>query len=190
MKTAIYARVSTIDQHTDNQIIVLQKYCDARNYHIEYTYVDKGVSGSKESRPEFDNMMNDAKKRKFDCLLVWKLDRLSRSLRHLLNTLDELNNVGISFICYQDNIDTTTPTGRLMFHMVGAFAEFERSLIQERVKLGLQRAKQQGKVLGRPKIDINPYKIQQLRTQGHTIRAIAIELNLSVGAVHKTLAKK
>src|SRR3989338_3208381 len=155
MKVGIYARVSTKEQNVENQMSELTKYCQARNYEIFKVYTEVGVSGSKESRPSFDCLMNDAHKRKFDCLLVWKLDRLSRSLRHLLNTLDTLNALNISFICYSDNIDTTTPTGRLMFQMVGAFAEFERELIRERVKLGLKRAKANGKQLGRPKLEVN-----------------------------------
>jgi DNA invertase Pin-like site-specific DNA recombinase len=149
-------------------------------------YIDQGVSGSKESRPEFDALMSDAKKRKFDCLLVWKLDRLSRSLKHLLNTLDTLNALGISFICYTDNIDTTTPTGRLMFQLVGAFAEFERALIRERVCLGLQRAKEKGKKLGRRAQNLNMSKICNLRYHHRSLRDIA-EV---VGTSHVTVLNR
>jgi DNA invertase Pin-like site-specific DNA recombinase len=189
MKIAIYARVSTNDQNVDNQINELQNYCTARNYEVYKVYSDKGVSGSKESRPEFDLMLSDAKKRKYDCLLVWKLDRLSRSLKHLLNTLDILNTMNISFICYQDNIDTTTSTGRLMFQIVGAFAEFERSMIRERVSLGLKRAKLQGKQLGRPKSKVNKELILSLRQQGQSLRSIATQLGVSKMTIARSYSK-
>lgn len=187
MKVAIYARVSTVEQNTDNQLIELTKYCEARQYSVYKVYTDKGVSGSKESRPQFDLMMSDASKRKFDIVLVWKLDRLSRSLKHLLNTLDLLNSLNIGFISYSDNFDTTTPQGKLMFSIVGAFAEFERSLIQERVKLGLKRAKAKGIVLGRPKLDVNKYQIINMRNQGMSYREIAKQTQISLGSVYQYL---
>jgi len=189
MKVAIYGRVSTQDQHVDNQVLELRKYCNARTLTVWREFLDIGISGSKESRPQFDLMMNEARKRKFDVLIVWKLDRLSRSLKHLLNTLDELNALNISFIDYSNNLDTTTAQGRLMFQMVGAFAEFERSLIRERVKLGLQHAKAKGKQLGRPKLDVDTNKLFNLRNDGLSIRKIATALHISIGSVHKTLAE-
>ncbi|KHO46081.1 MAG: resolvase-like protein [archaeon GW2011_AR3] len=188
MKVGIYARVSTKEQNVENQMSELTKYCQARNYEIFKVYTEVGVSGSKESRPSFDCLMNDAHKRKFDILLVWKLDRLSRSLKHLLNTLDTLNSLNISFVSYNDNIDTTTPQGKLMFQLIGAFAEFERELIRERVCLGLRRARTQGKALGRKKLDINKYQVAQLRSQGMSLRTIAKELNVSVGTVYNLLS--
>ena len=187
MNVAIYTRVSTVEQNTDNQLLELNKYCEARRYNIHKVYTDKGVSGSKESRPQFDIMLNDAKKCKFDILLVWKLDRLSRSLKHLLNTLDTLSTLNIGFISYSDNFDTTTAQGKLMFSIVGAFAEFERSLIQERVKLGIKRAVANGIKLGRPKLKVNKYTLLNLRNQGLSIRQIAKEVNVSVGSVHNKL---
>ncbi len=189
-KVAIYGRVSTSEQNVDNQVIELKKYCENRGLEIFDIYLDKGVSGSKESRPEFNRMMLDASKRKFNLLLVWKLDRLSRSLKHLLNTLDTLQTLNISFICYSDNIDTTTPAGKLMFHMVGAFAEFERELIRERVKLGLSRARSKGVKLGRPKLKVNKYKILQMKNSGYTVRQIAKELGISIGSVSKISSKQ
>lgn len=182
MKVAIYTRVSTVEQNVDNQIIELEKYCKSRNFEIFKVYADKGVSGAKESRPEFDLMLQDANKRRFDCLLVWKLDRLSRSLKHLLTTLDSLSNLNISFVCYNDNIDTTTPAGRLMFQMVGAFAEFERALIKERVCLGLRRAKQQGKILGRPKSTFNKELAKEL-LKTMTMRDVANRLKVSPATI-------
>jgi DNA invertase Pin-like site-specific DNA recombinase len=189
MKVAIYGRVSTQEQNTDNQVIELEQYCIARGYAVYKVYTDEGISGSKESRPAFDQMLKDAHKRQFDVVLVWKLDRLSRSLKHLLNTLDTLNSLNISFISFSDNFDTTTPQGRLMFQLVGAFAEFERSLIKERVKLGLKRAKSKGIQLGRPKLDVNKYQILQLRKQGQNIRAISQAFGISIGSVHKTITQ-
>jgi DNA invertase Pin-like site-specific DNA recombinase len=186
-RVAIYGRVSTMEQNTDNQVNELQRYCEARMYAVHKVYVDKGVSGSKESRPEFDVMLDDAKKRKFDILLVWKLDRLSRSLKHLLNTLDTLNALGISFICYSDNIDTTTSTGRLMFQMVGAFAEFERSLIRERVKLGLKRAREEGKKLGRPRCSLCIESILKYVDQQYSLRRIAKTFNVSHNTIRNIL---
>src|SRR3989344_3665948 len=173
MKVGIYARVSTKEQNVENQMSELTKYCQARNYEIFKVYTEVGVSGSKESRPSFDCLMNDAHKRKFDILLVWKLDRLSRSLKHLLNTLDTLNSLNISFVSYNDNIDTTTPQGKLMFQLIGAFAEFERELIRERVCLGLKRAKEQGKTLGRHKRDIDLKLISKYQLNGLSLRKIA-----------------
>jgi len=183
MKVAIYARVSTNEQNVQNQVVELERYCTARAYEVYKMYVDEGVSGSKESRPQFDAMMSAASKRLFDCLLVWKLDRLSRSLKHLLNTMDTLNSLGISFICYTDNIDTTTSTGKLMFSIIGAFSEFERSLIRERVCLGLQRAREKGKKLGRPIAKLNDYKVSSLSYQGMSLREIARQ----TGVCHVTV---
>ena len=182
MNVAIYTRVSTVEQNTDNQLLELNKYCEARAYGVYKVYTDKGVSGSKESRPEFDIMLNDARKRKFDILLVWKLDRLSRSLKHLLNTLDLLNSLNIGFISYSDNFDTTTAQGKLMFSIVGAFAEFERSLIRERVKLGLKRAVANGTKLGRPKSTFNKELAKEL-LKTMSLRAVAKRLNTSPATI-------
>jgi DNA invertase Pin-like site-specific DNA recombinase len=190
MKVAIYGRVSTIEQNTDNQVIELEQYCKARKYAVYKVYTDQGISGSKESRPAFDQMMKDAYRRQFDVLLIWKLDRLSRSLKHLLNTLDTLNSLNISFISYSDNFDTTTPQGRLMFQLVGAFAEFERSLIRERVILGLKRAKLAGKKLGRPKLNLNKEIVLKLRQQGKSLREIGKTLNISRMTISRALKHK
>jgi DNA invertase Pin-like site-specific DNA recombinase len=185
IRVAIYIRVSTLEQNTDNQSIELNKYCISRGRYTKM-YIDK-VSGCKESRPQFDIMLNDAHKRKFDIVLVWKLDRLSRSLKHLLNTLDLLNSLNIGFISYSDNFDTTTAQGKLMFSIVGAFAEFERSLIQERVKLGLKRAVANGAKLGRPKININKYHILHLRNEGRSLRDIGEQLKISYVTVRNII---
>src|SRR5260221_13140413 len=149
MKTAIYARVSTFDQEPENQLQELRRYIEARSW-TAVEYVDKGVSGSKDKRPALDELVRDAKRRKFDVLVCWRLDRLGRNLRHLILLLDELSAVGVAFVSLGEGIDTTSPTGRLVLHVLGAIAEFERERIRERVLAGLARARTQGRRLGRP----------------------------------------
>jgi len=149
MKVAIYVRVSTSDQHPENQLIALEEYCKLRDWEITEEYTDK-ISGMKESRPSLDKLMQDARQRKFDIVLVWKLDRLGRSLQHLIQIIQEFKNLEIKFVCKTENIDTTTAQGELIFNIFGAIAQFERQLIVERIKLGLERRKKQGLKLGRP----------------------------------------
>jgi len=134
--------------------------------------------------------MADAKQRRFDAVCVWKLDRFGRSLRHLVNALADLESLGVSFVSLKDNLDLSTPSGRLMFQIIGAMAEFERSLIQERVKAGLRNARAKGKTLGRPRVAVDGARIGRLRAQGHSIREIADELGYSRSLVHKTLANR
>ena len=148
MRAAIYARVSTTEQTTENQRLELQRYAEARGWTIA-EYLDEGVSGTKERRPALDRLMADARRRRFDVLLVWRLDRLGRNLKHLINTLDELAALGVAFTSLNEGIDTTTPAGKLQLHLLAAIAEFERSRIIERVRAGIARARQQGKRLGR-----------------------------------------
>ena len=152
MRAAVYARVSTTEQTTLNQLIDLHRYCQARVWEDTVEYVDEGVSGSKDSRPALDRLVRDAKRRSVDVLVVWKLDRLGRSLRHLILLLDELTALGVAFVSLGEGIDTSTPAGRLQLHVLGAIAEFERDRIRERVKAGLVRAKAQGRRLGRPEV--------------------------------------
>lgn len=150
MKTAIYARVSTFDQEPENQLQELRRYVEARGW-TAVEYVDRGVSGAKERRPALDALLKDAKRRRFDVLVCWRLDRLGRNLKHLITLLDELQSLGIAFVSLAEGIDATTPAGKLQMHILGAIAEFERARIAERVKAGLQRARAQGKRLGRPR---------------------------------------
>lgn len=147
MKAAIYARVSTFDQNTDNQTTELQNYVTARKW-TGTEYAEQGVSGAQERRPVLDKLLKDAKRRKFDVLVVWRLDRLGRNLKHLLTVIDELHALGIAFVSLHEGIDATTPAGRLQLQLLGAFAEFERNRIAERVKAGMARAKRQGKTFG------------------------------------------
>jgi len=151
-RAAIYARVSTSNNGQDPtlQTRELREYCERRGWSITSEYVDVGVSGSKEKRPELNKLVTDAHRRRFDVVLVWKLDRFGRSLRHLVNSLAEMESLGIDFVSLRDNLDLTTPSGRLMFQVIGAMAEFERALIQERVKAGMRNARAKGKRIGRP----------------------------------------
>jgi putative DNA-invertase from lambdoid prophage Rac len=150
MRVAIYARVSTSDQHAENQLAELRRYVQAREWAPYREYVDEGVSGAKESRPALDRLLQDARRRRFDAVLVWRLDRLGRNLRHLILLLDDLQALGVAFVSLAEGLDCTTPAGRLQLHVLGAIAEFERERIRERVIAGLARAKTQGKRLGRP----------------------------------------
>ena len=150
LRAAVYARVSTFEQEPENQLQDLRRYVVARGW-TGQEFVDKGVSGSKENRPALDALLRDAKQRKFDVLVCWRLDRLGRNLRHLVTMLEELTGVGIAFVSLGEGIDCTTPAGKLQLHILAALAEFERERIRERVMAGLQRARSEGKILGRPK---------------------------------------
>ena len=150
MRAALYARVSTLEQEPENQLAELRRYADARGWSVT-EYVDRGVSGAKDSRPALDRLLADARRRKIDVLLCWRLDRLGRNLRHLVTLLDELRAVGVDFVSLGEGIDATTPAGKLQLHILAALAEFERERIRERVIAGLRRAKAQGVRLGRPR---------------------------------------
>lgn len=148
-RIALYARVSTHEQTAENQILELRAFCAARGWNVTAEYIDHGISGSTTSRPQLDEMLTAARRRKIDGVVTWKLDRLGRNLRHLILTLDELTALGVSFVSLGESIDTTTAAGRLQLHILGAFAEFERGRITERVHAGIARARSQGKRLGR-----------------------------------------
>src|SRR5262249_6869807 len=166
-RVALYARGSTLNgQDPEVQLRRLGYYCDRRSFTVVEEYLDKGVSGSKDFRPALNRLMNGAKQRQFDAVLVWKLDRFGRSLRHLVNALAELEALGVAFVSLRDNLDLTTPAGRLMFQIIGAMAEFERALIQERVKGGLRNARAKGKRLGRPRVFVSETRVEMLRALG------------------------
>jgi DNA invertase Pin-like site-specific DNA recombinase len=188
MRVALYARVSTANGHQDPemQLRELREFIDRRGWQITEEYVDKGISGSKGSRPALDRLMADASRRKFDVVLVWKLDRFGRSLRHLVNALAELEALGLTFVSLRDNLDLSTPSGRLMFQIIGAMAEFERALIQERVKAGLRNAKAKGVRLGRPRVFVSESRIDAMRGAGASWRAISKELGVALGTLHRT----
>jgi len=159
MRAAVYARVSTVDQEPENQLQEVRRYVQARDW-TAVEYVDRGVSGAKDRRPALDQLVTDARRRRFDALVCWRLDRLGRNLKHLITLLDELQALGIAFVSLAEGIDATTPAGKLQMHILGAIAEFERERIRERVLAGLQRARTQGKRLGRPQV--HP-PVEQLR---------------------------
>lgn len=182
---ALYARVSTANGHQDPemQLAELREYAARRGFQIIGEYVDHGVSGAKESRPALNRLMADAQQRKFDAVLVWKIDRFGRSLKHLVNALADLAAVGVAFISLRDNLDLTTPSGRLMFQIIGAMAEFERALIQERVRAGLRNARAKGKQLGRPRRIVSTDRIAAMRARGESWRAISTELGVGVATL-------
>jgi DNA invertase Pin-like site-specific DNA recombinase len=193
MKTrvALYARVSTSNgqQDPEMQLRELREYAMHRELTVVGEYVDK-MTGSKDSRPALNRLMADASQRKFDAVLVWKLDRFGRSLRHLVNALAELEALGLSFISLRDNLDLSTPSGRLMFQIIGAMAEFERSLIQERVRAGLRNAKAKGRRLGRPPAAVDQAQVLALRESGASWRAIAKKLKVGLGTVHRIAQRR
>lgn len=164
MKAVIYARVSTSNgsQTCENQLLELRRYCEARSWAVQAEYADE-ISGAKDRRPALDELLKAARRRRFDVLVCWRLDRLGRNLRHLILLLDELQALGIAFVTLGEGIDTSTPAGRLQLHILSAIAEFERSRIQERVVAGLARAKAQGRKLGRPERDIPDEQLATVR---------------------------
>jgi len=190
-KVGLYARVSTLDkgQDTEIQLSDLRAYADARGWKVFKEYIDVGQSGSKEQRPAFNQLMEDARKRKIDIILVWRLDRFGRSLKHLIISLDDLKALGLGFVSFKESLDFTTATGRLMLHLLAAFAEFEKEIIRERVKAGVAHARAKGKRLGRcPKINEGLLRtMKDMRDKGISIRNISKELGVSKSLVHKSL---
>src|SRR6187551_97732 len=178
MKAAIYARVSTFDQEPRESARgatplrrCARLVCDR--------YVDKGVSGAKDKRPALDTLVADARRRRFDVLVVWRLDRLGRNLRHLILLLDELTAVGVAFVSLAEGIDATTPAGRLQLHVLGAIAEFERDRIRERVVAGLDRAKAQGRRLGRPRVQVPVDRLRRFASLPTAEAALALGVSRS-----------
>jgi len=186
-RVALYARVSTTDQSTDSQLLDLRRYVSERGWNIFKEYVDEGISGTKDSRPALNELMNGAKKRRFDVVLVWRFDRFARSTKHLILALEEFKNLGIDFVSYQENIDTSSPLGSAIFTIISAVAQLERDIIAERVKAGLRRAKENGKKLGRPSAGVDPELVHRMRKQGFSHRAIAAQLGISHSTVGQIL---
>lgn len=179
-RVALYARVSTLNhgQDVNLQLAELREYASRRGFQVVEEYVDAGVSGSKESRPALNRLMADAHRRSFEAVICWKLDRLGRSLKHLVNALAELEALGVAFISLRDNLDLGTPSGRLMFQIIGAMAEFERCLIQERVKAGLAHARAKGKRFGRRPREVDVALVTARRQEGASWRVLAREFNI------------
>ena len=186
-RVALYGRVSTLThgQDVELQLRELREYAGARGWTITAEYVDRGVSGSLESRPELNKLVADAHRRRFDIVLCWKVDRFGRSLKHLVNALADLDAYGVAFVSLRDNLDLSTPSGRLMFQIIGAMAEFERALIQERVRAGLRNARAKGKRLGRPRVTVDVPRIAALRAQGLSWASIAATLGIGEGTVRR-----
>jgi putative DNA-invertase from lambdoid prophage Rac len=188
-RVAIYGRISSANHGQDVtlQTRELRQFAEARGWTVAREYTDLGVSGSKDSRPALNRLMIDAKRRQFDIVLCWKLDRFGRSLRHLVNALAELEAVGVAFVSLTDSLDLSTPAGRLMFQVIAAMGEFERELIRERVRAGLRNARAKGRTLGRPRSSVDAVRVGHLRAQGRSVREIAKELGYSRSLVHRTV---
>jgi len=191
MKVALYTRVSTNDQSVEMQTSDLKRYCDQRGFEVYKEYSDQGISGVKDRRPALDELMDDAKKKKFDAVLCWRFDRFARSTKHLITALEEFRHLGIDFISYQENIDTSSPLGKAMFTIVSAIAELERNILLERVRAGLKRARESGAILGRPRrVDLNVSELKRLRDEEKlSFRQIAKRVKASSATVYKTLQK-
>ena len=193
MRVALYGRVSTAEQNAAMQIEELRAYCARRQWDIVEEFIDAGVSGSKESRPALNRLLADAKRRRFDTVLVYRYDRFARSLRQLVNALAEFDALGIHFVSLHEGVDTSTPNGRLVFGIFASIAEFERELIRGRVRSGLAAGRARGKTLGRPRVAVDAARIARLRTQGLSWPQIARELGVSVGTAYQAaqeLSKK
>ena len=186
-RAALYARVSTLDQEPENQLAELRRYVAARDW-VAIEYVDQGVSGAKDRRPALDRLVADARRRQVDTVVVWRLDRLGRSLKHLVTLLDEFHAVGVGFVSLGEGIDLHTPAGRLQLHILAALAEFERARIAERVAAGLARARQNGTRLGRPEIVVPESVLGSVR--GLSVREAARRLGVSPATAHRWLSQK
>ena len=190
-KVAIYARVSTSNkgQDLDTQLLPLQRYCKERDREIVETYTDI-MSGSKESRPSLNQLLDDAQAHKFDTVIVFRFDRISRSTKQLIDLLERFRKLNISFISINENIDTTTPVGSMMFTIIAAFAKFERDIISERVRFGIEKAKANGKQIGRKKIAVDTEKIIDYHCQGVSVREISKLCGVSKSKIHRILSQK
>jgi DNA invertase Pin-like site-specific DNA recombinase len=187
-RVAIYARVSTINHGQDVglQTRELRQFAEARGWQVAGEYIDAGVSGAKDSWPELNRLIADAHKRRFDVVCVWRFDRFARSVSHLLRALETFKVLGIDFVSFSEQMDTSTPAGKMVFTVLGAVAELERSLIVERVKAGLRNAKAKGKQLGRPRVTVDAAKIAALRSQGHSWAMIGEALGVGEGTVRRS----
>lgn len=186
-KVALYARVSTRDQTPENQLLDLRRFCESRGFEVYKEYVDSGVSGVKESRPALNALLDDARKKKFDAVLVWRFDRFARSVKHLVTALNEFKNLGIDFLSFQENIDTSSPMGEFIFTVFGALAQMEREIIVERVKSGLRRAVSNGKRLGRPKVEFSIPEAAKLRGEGKSMQEIGDFFGVSKSTISRML---
>lgn len=188
-RVGIYARVSTKDQNCELQLRDLRAFCAARNFAIVREFVDIGESGAKDSRPQLNELMAEARKRRLDAVLVWRFDRFARSTKHLLLALEEFRSLGVQFISYQESIDTTSPLGQALFTIVSAVAQLERDLIRERVSAGVRNARANGKLFGRPRRIVSQDDLKRLRSEGASLREISAKLGVGYGTVRLRLAQ-
>lgn len=182
-RAALYCRVSTVDQHPETQLGELRQFAANKGFQIVGEYTDHGFSGTKARRPELDRMMDDARRHKFDVLLVWSCDRLARSTKHLLQTIDELNGFGIQFLSQREAIDTEGPLGRAILVIVSAMAELERCIIIERVRAGMRRARLEGRQIGRSRLDVNRQQVITDRRSGMSLTQVAKKHGISRASV-------
>jgi DNA invertase Pin-like site-specific DNA recombinase len=183
MKVALYCRCSTSEQSPEMQLRELREYATRRGWTIAGEYIDSGISGTKDSRPELNRLMDDAHKRLFDCVAVWKFDRFARSVSHLLRALETFKSLGVEFVSYSEAIDTASPVGKMTLTVLGAVAELERSLIVERTKAGQRNAKLNGKHVGRPRATVNDAEIQNLLTAGNSMAEVGALLGVSASTI-------
>ena len=187
-RAAIYARVSTHNgQNPEMQLEELRAYCKRRDWELAGEYVDTGISGAKEHRPALDRLLSDCRKRLADAVVVYRYDRFARSLRQLVNALEEFRALGIDFVSLHEGVDTSTPNGRLVFGIFASIAEFERELIRDRLRSGLASAKAKGKRLGRPRVFVDRARITTLRAQGRSWSSICKELRVSKGTAQRAV---
>src|SRR5450755_2206186 len=191
IRAALYARISTINHRQDPEVQLgeLREFCQRRGFAIAQEYVDKGISGSREKRPALDKLLTDCRKRLVDAVVVYRYDRFARSLRQLVNALEEFRSLGIDFISIHEGVDTSTPNGRLVFGIFASIAEFERELIRDRVRSGLAAAKAKGKRIGRPRVAVDILKIASLRAAGASWRAISRQTGVSARTIRRVLSE-
>ena len=191
MRVALYARVSTLHgQHTEVQLVELREYIARRGWRIVGEYVDAGVSGARERRPELDRLWADCRRRKVDAVVVYRYDRFARSLRQLVNALEEFRALGIDFVSLHEGVDTSTPNGRLVFGIFASIAEFERELIRSRVRSGLAAAKARGKRLGRPRTGVDVAQVARLRASGASWREVSEQMGIGVGTACRAFQQR
>lgn len=189
-RAGLYLRVSTDDQNTQLQRDEGNRLIENRGWLLAGTYEDVGVSGSKDRRPGLDALLADARRRKFDVLVVWRADRLFRSVHHMVTTLNDLSAIGVDFVSCTEPFDTSTPTGRLLLHICAAFGQFERDVIIERTVAGMAAAKRRGVHLGRPKRRVDLDVAASRLEEGASLRAIAVELGVGYGTLRRALEPK
>ncbi len=188
VRVVLYVRVSTLDQDPASQLHDLRRYAEHRGWTIADEFIDHGISGTKDSRPALNRLMAAARQRRLDVVLVWRFDRFARSTSHLIRALDEFRSLGVAFCSFSEALDTSTPTGKVMFTVIAAMAEFERALIQERVRAGLRRARAAGVQLGRPRVGTDLAKAERLLQSGLSLRGAAKQLGLSDRTLRRRLA--